>query len=113
MGVGSERSCLGSPVRWYQTGLFHHWPPMDQGEEPVKLYEGSKERQHFRDLGDLFAVITAIDKLDHSYTRGAISAAEYTPACATLRKVPRRLRVHGRVQAGLPDGSEADHNRCS
>merc|ERR1711934_338152 len=82
--MGSERSCLGSPVRWYQTGLFHHWPPMDQGEEPVKLYEGSKERQHFRDLGDLFAVITAIDKLDHSYTRGAISAAEYTPACATL-----------------------------
>eukprot|EP00657_Telonema_sp_P-1_P010882 TRINITY_DN5554_c0_g1_i1.p1 TRINITY_DN5554_c0_g1~~TRINITY_DN5554_c0_g1_i1.p1 ORF type:complete len:110 (-),score=45.47 TRINITY_DN5554_c0_g1_i1:62-391(-) len=37
-----------------------------------------------RDLGDLFGVLTAIDRLDHSYTRGAISAQEYTPACSTL-----------------------------
>lgn len=53
-------------------------------EEEVKLFEGSRERERYTNLADLFACITLIDKIDHIYTTGGITPDEYTRECKTL-----------------------------
>ena len=53
-----------------------HWQVAHSALQAVRLHESGRERQHYSDLSDFFACITVIDKLDHSYTRGAIAADE-------------------------------------
>ncbi|GMI01420.1 hypothetical protein TrVE_jg10531 [Triparma verrucosa] len=50
----------------------------------IALHATSKERRHFEDLADLYAIVKATEHLEKAYARDAIDADEYTKACMKL-----------------------------
>lgn len=50
----------------------------------IKLYENSKERDHYDCLSDLYSIIKTTDLLEAAFSRDAINPDEYTEQCNKL-----------------------------
>ena len=44
--------------------------------EEIELFESSREREHYDNLADLYAVIVATEHLERAYARDAITRVE-------------------------------------
>jgi ESCRT-I complex subunit VPS28 len=53
-------------------------------EEPVELYENSRERELFDEKANLYAIILATEHLERAYARDAVEPKEYTAQCKKL-----------------------------
>jgi len=61
-------------------------PPLQTNmeDEPVELFESSRERQKYDDQASLYAIIVATEHLERAFARDAVSDAEYTTQCNKL-----------------------------
>lgn len=50
----------------------------------IKLYNNSKEREHYDNLADLFSIIKTTEHLEKALMRDSITAEEYNKACSKL-----------------------------
>lgn len=50
----------------------------------IELFETSKEREHYDNLADLYAIIIATEHLERAYARDAITRVEYITECNKL-----------------------------
>lgn len=57
---------------------------VDEGGMEVNLFESSKEREHYDNLADLYAIILATEHLERAYARDAITRVEYIAECNKL-----------------------------
>lgn len=55
-----------------------------QQDLPIELYETSREREHYDEQANLFAVITAVEHLERAYARDAIERKDYVDQCKRL-----------------------------
>lgn len=53
-------------------------------EREVQLYETAKEREHYDNLADLYAIILATEHLERAMARDAITRAQYITECNKL-----------------------------
>lgn len=73
--------------------------PIDDHE--VKLFNTAAEEEDWERLGSLFAIITAIDRLENVYIKGGIDPDEYESAC---RKLLGQFKTLSRALSSLaPD----------
>ena len=56
----------------------------DYAEEPIELYESSRERELFDEQANLYAIILATEHLERAYARDAVEPKEYTGQCKKL-----------------------------
>lgn len=52
--------------------------------EEVRLYKTSREREHFDNLADLYAVVNSIQCLEKAIIKDCVTPKEYTAACSKL-----------------------------
>ncbi|KAI8867088.1 vacuolar protein sorting protein 28 [Ramicandelaber brevisporus] len=50
----------------------------------VRLFNSNAERERLESLADLYSIILSLEHLERAFTRDAIDAHEYTPACQRL-----------------------------
>lgn len=61
------------------------WPKaLDESLPEIELYESSKERKAYENMGDLYTIITATEHLERAYAQDAITHSEYTTECNKL-----------------------------
>jgi ESCRT-I complex subunit VPS28 len=53
-------------------------------EQPVTLYETSRERELYDEQANLYEIIMAVEHLERAYARDAIDPKEYTAQCKKL-----------------------------
>ncbi|GHP11990.1 hypothetical protein PPROV_001071700 [Pycnococcus provasolii] len=58
----------------------------------LKLWHTKKERDFYESSADLFAILKTCEKLELAYVRGAITPADYEPACEQLIAQFKTLR---------------------
>lgn len=56
----------------------------DDSFTEIELFESSREREHYDNLADLYAVILATEHLERAYVRDAITKEEYIKECNKL-----------------------------
>ncbi|KAK2167475.1 hypothetical protein LSH36_27g05001 [Paralvinella palmiformis] len=52
--------------------------------EEVKLYRNNREREHYDNMADLYAVINTLQCLEKAYIKDVVTSKEYTAACSKL-----------------------------
>ena len=57
---------------------------MDNSLPEIDLYDSSKERKMYENMGDLYTIITATEHLERAYAQDAITQSEYTTECNKL-----------------------------
>lgn len=57
---------------------------LDSSLPEIDLYESSKERKAYENMGDLYTIITATEHLERAYAQDAITQSEYTTECNKL-----------------------------
>lgn len=57
---------------------------LDQSMPEIDLYESSRERKAYENMGDLYTIITATEHLERAYAQDAITQSEYTTECNRL-----------------------------
>lgn len=72
-----DRSPFGGGGRSYSEGDRHP-------DEAIDLYETSREREHYDEQANLYAIILATEHLERAYARDAIEPKEYTTQCKKL-----------------------------
>lgn len=60
--------------------------------EKIKLFENKKERDTIDELGDLYGLIYAIEKLEKAYVKDDIQPDEYAKECTQLLAKFKALR---------------------
>jgi ESCRT-I complex subunit VPS28 len=69
----------------------------DYAEEPIELYESSRERELFDEQANLYAIILATEHLERAYARDAVEPKEYTGQC---KKLISQFKLAERVLRG-------------
>ncbi|KAL7529978.1 hypothetical protein ACHAXR_005543 [Thalassiosira sp. AJA248-18] len=57
---------------------------LDDSLPEIDLYESSKERKAYENMGDLYTIIIATEHLERAYAQDAITQSEYTTECNKL-----------------------------
>lgn len=57
---------------------------MDESLPEIELYQSTKERKAYENMGDLYTIITATEYLERAYAQDAITQAEYSTECNKL-----------------------------
>jgi len=69
----------------------------DEDESRIELYESSREREHYDEQANLYAIILATEHLERAYARDAIEPKEYTAQC---KKLISQFKLAERVLRG-------------
>jgi ESCRT-I complex subunit VPS28 len=72
-----DRSPLGERI--YTDGSVSAYD-----DEPIDLYESSRERESYEEQANLYAIILATEHLERAYARDAIEHKEYNAQCKKL-----------------------------
>lgn len=64
-----------------------------QATNAPKLWTSKNERRQYDDFASLYAMITAIDKIEKAYMNSAIASAAYDASCSELIAKFKTLRT--------------------
>jgi ESCRT-I complex subunit VPS28 len=75
----------------------------DRNQHEIELFESSRERETYDNLGDLYSIIVTTESLERAYARNAITREEYTSEC---NKLISQFRVAEKVALGKSMSAE-------
>ncbi|KAL7549873.1 hypothetical protein ACHAWF_013130 [Thalassiosira exigua] len=75
---------------------------LDESLPEIDLYESSKERKAYENMGDLYTIITATEHLERAYAQDAITQSEYTTEC---NKLLSQFKIAEKAALGKKNGS--------
>jgi len=67
----------------------------DDSFTEIELFESSREREHYDNLADLYAVILATEHLERAYVRDAITKEEVCSSFLSQDDIIRSFRFLG------------------